>query len=100
MANPKSVYYTFRKVVDEPLVVEARKWDDMVSEEEPIETYRVLPNGNALSRCSCPAYRECKHFRCVHELIATGRLDNAWEWMWHEKNGWTKLDDIKPIEEL
>lgn len=99
MANPKSVYYTFRKVKDGPLTVEAKKWDDMVSEDVPIETYIVRPEGAGLSRCSCPAYRECKHYKCVVEAMADNKINELWAWKWTEHQGWIKLDDITPIQD-
>lgn len=99
MANPKSVYYTFRKVKDAPLTVEAKKWDDNVSDELPVETYVVRPEGIGLSKCSCPAYRECKHYKCVHEAMQSGFIDMLYEYMWTERRGWQKLDDIRPIYE-
>lgn len=99
MANPKSVYYTFRKVKDAPLTVEALKWDDNVSDELPVATYIVRPEGGGLSKCSCPAYRECKHFKCVTEAMSDGKIDEFWHWIWHEKKGWERVEDIRTIDE-
>lgn len=100
VSNPKSVYYTFRKVRDIPLLVEAMKWDDNVSDEIPVETYKVKPEDQGMFKCSCPAYRECKHYKCVHEAIQDGKIDELWSWMWSERGGWQRVDDIKTVEEL
>lgn len=101
MSNPKSVYYTFKVVseVGQPLRVAAHKWDENVSDELPVTTYYVMPEGSGLSKCSCPAYRECKHFKKVLEAMSDGKIDELWFWLWHEKTGWKKLDDIKPVDE-
>lgn len=92
-------YYTF-KVVSKPreeLRVEAHKWDEMGGHEE---TYIVRPSGCSFIACTCPAYKECKHLKCVKEACVDGKIDHLWEWKWDEKNGWARLDDIQPFEEL
>jgi hypothetical protein len=101
MANHKTVYYTFRLLQLEPLMVQAMKWDSMVSEEVPLDTYLVKPdNAGYFGACSCPAYRECKHYKCVQEAKTDGKLDELWKWIWTEKNGWLPVDDIPTVEEL
>lgn len=100
MTNPKTVVYTFRKVKDAPLTVEAVKWDEMVSDEVPVEIYTVRPENAGYFRCSCPAYRECKHVRVVLEAMEDGKIDELWSWTWSEKLQWTKVGDIRTIEEL
>ena len=101
MVNPKTVYYTFRLLEGESLTVQCMKWDSMVSEDEPIETYKIQPdNPSYFGACDCPAYRKCKHLKCVLEAQEQGFLDNIWEYIWRERSGWEKSDEYRPWDEL
>lgn len=86
-------YYTFKpKVIDGELkVVECHKWEEATGEHA--EMYRVQV-GVEWRGCSCPAYRACKHQKCVRELIESGRIQEPWKWRWDEKAGWQEMDDI------
>lgn len=93
-------YYTFKvsKTNDEGVIseVECTKWEEM---GEPVGTYRVKPFVTWMG-CTCPAYRKCKHQTCVEEAIDSGKVAELWHWRWDEVNGWQRLDDITPLEEL
>lgn len=99
MASAKSgIYYTFKvmtpelNVRDPNFLVQCHKWDEYG--DEPMATYRLLPNNHsAVGGCSCPAWKaNCKHRKCVDELIDRGYIQEAHRWCWAEKAGWT-LDD-------
>jgi hypothetical protein len=93
-------YYTFKvapTVDGTALVVECHKWEEATGEH--VETYRVKP-GQQYMGCTCPAYRTCKHQKCVDEALEDGKIGELWKWRWDEKNKWTELKDIQPIEEM
>lgn len=94
-------YYTFKIVSGEgePLKVEAHKWEEETGDHSG-DTYIVRPDGASFISCSCPAFKECKHLRCVKEAIQDGKAQEFWNWRWDEKNGWKKVDDIPSIEEI
>lgn len=96
-------YYTFKVTSKqgEPLRVECHKWEEETGEHSGT-TYIVAPEKLEawLGKCSCPAYRTCKHVKCVEEALADGKAQEFWKWRWDEKNGWAELKDIQPIEEL
>jgi hypothetical protein len=96
-------YYTFKVVSSsgEPLKVEAHKWEEETGDHSGT-TYTVEPEKLEawLGQCSCPAYRKCKHIKCVEEVLQDGRIYELWKWRWNEKHGWSELKDIQPIEEL
>lgn len=95
-------YYTFKVVSGmlpgEELVVECHKWEEETGDHAG-DIYKVRPDGSTFVSCSCPAYRECKHLKCVKEARADGKIDELWKWRWDENQGWKELDDLKPIEE-
>lgn len=99
---PKKVtyYYTFKvselKEDGGLKTVECTKWEEL---GEPVGVYKVKP-GHYFQGCDCPAYRQCKHQKCVDEAIETGKIEALWEWRWDEVNGWTRLNDINTVEEL
>lgn len=92
-------YYTFKVIssASDELRVEAHKWDEMGGHEE---TYVVRPTGCTFVACTCPAYRECKHLKCVKDTLVDGKIDELWKWRWDEKQGWTKLGDIPSVEDM
>jgi len=94
-------YYTFKVANDGSetgqVIVECHKWEELSGEHA--DTYRVKP-GVEWMGCSCPAYRHCKHQKCVQETIETGKFRELWKWRWDEKHGWQELKDITPIEEM
>lgn len=93
-------YYTFKVVSGdgEALKVEAHKWEEETGDHSGT-TYIVRPD-NSWMGCSCPATRTCKHWNCVQEAVKDGKINELWKWRWDEKQGWTELKDIQPLEEL
>lgn len=93
-------FYTFKVVSQdgEPFKVDCMKWEEATG-EGPVEIYHVKPEHQWMA-CSCPAYRKCKHQKCVEELLEDGKIQELWKWRWDEKKGWQPLDDIQPIEEF
>jgi hypothetical protein len=108
MAKKVKFYYTFQ-VVKEPdpgdeklsgWLFNCHKWDELGG-NQPIETYKVNTAHHAFGGCSCPAWkRDCKHLKCVMELLDFGRQHEAWKWRWDEVHGWLGVDDIKSVEDL
>lgn len=91
-------YYTFKIAGENPLIVEAHKWEEETGDHSGT-TYKINPN-NDWQGCDCPAWRKCKHQRCVQEAIESGKIASLWKWRWDEKKGWTELKDIVPMEDL
>lgn len=101
MAKPAKFYYTFKRVLPAEAgmleKVECHKWE--ASGEHTGVVYKVIP-GTSWQGCDCPAWRECKHQKCVQEAFDSGKIDELWKWRWDEKGGWQMLDDIPSIEEV
>lgn len=87
-------YYTFKAVGD---IIQCHKWEEATGEHA--DMYKVTPNTD-WHGCTCAAWKKCKHQRCVEEAILDGRIRELWRWRWDEKQGWTELKDIQPIQEL
>jgi len=94
------IYYTFRVVEQEPLKVECKKWEE--GSDLPMETYKIEPDNPSIhGGCSCPAWtNNCKHMKCVKEARQDGKINELYHWKWDEKAGWTRIDDIRSIEEF
>lgn len=86
-------YYTFKAVGD---IIQCHKWEEATGEHA--DMYKVTPNTD-WHGCTCAAWKKCKHQRCVEEAILDGKIRELWRWRWDEKQGWTELKDIQPIEE-
>ena len=101
MARKVKFYYTF-KVVDEPndsgesIRVECHKWE---ATGEHLLVYKVRPN-TEWQGCSCPAWRTCKHQKCVAEMLESGKIQEPHKWRWDEVNGWQQLSDIPDVSEV
>lgn len=93
-------YYTFRLVTESPVKVECMKWGEF--DDVPTATYTIHPdNASPTGGCSCPAWtNNCKHMKCVREALADGKINELFHWKWDEKRTWTRVDDIRSIEEF
>ena len=90
MKDRPDYYYTFRQT-DDPNKWDALKWDEM-NDEVPTITYVVEPFfGGYRGACSCPAWRQCKHIKCVQFLLQSGRHTEAHMLRWTEKGGWQEI---------
>lgn len=94
MSRIGDIYYTFQLMQVNPWrIIRVNKWAE--GDQEPTQWYEVFPDGRAgAGQCSCPAYRVCKHIRCVEEAWRTGKNTELWKWRWTEKGGWEENHDI------
>jgi hypothetical protein len=94
------VYYTFRVMTEDPLVVECKKWEEFA--DLPMDTYVIHPdNHSPTGGCSCPAWKNnCKHMKCVREARQDTKINELFHWKWSEKKGWERIDDIRSIEDF
>lgn len=87
MKDSPDYYYTFRPTQD-PNKWEAVKWDE-ANDEVPTIVYTVEPFfGGYRGACSCPAWRQCKHIKCVQSLLQSEKSERAHLLRWTEKRGW------------
>jgi hypothetical protein len=89
-----TVYYTFRLLSQTPVRVECCKWDD---NNRPT-TYTVYPDTDS---CSCVATkRDCKHVVLAKAMIKPNFINEMHLWKWDEKNSWTEVNDMTPMEDI
>jgi predicted nucleic acid-binding Zn finger protein len=84
------LYYTFRQTG--PMTYEVTKWED--NRSYPLDTYVIEWRKGILSAhmCDCPARIPCRHLKMLKEAIDTGKMDEAWTWV-YDDNGWTAVVD-------
>jgi hypothetical protein len=95
VASKLPYYYTFQIQQENPFrIVNVNKWEE--GGDIPSTIYQVFPDGRrGAGQCSCPAYKVCKHIKCVADLFSDpAKHAFPWQWQWSESEGWKPTGDM------